>query len=667
MKLKTKITSTVILGLLISSLSTGISLSYSSDNVNNCGENTAIQHNKTTITEKRYVEKNNISVKDNYSDCNVELKNSIISDKDSKSYTSKKTKNNIVDNIEDNSISNVNTKNDTVSNNDSISSSNMKTKNYIVTEIDANHSNSVKTENNTISNNESRYSSDKKTKNNTVTDSSNDINTDNNIVPSIESDSSNDISAKDSVSNDNNSSIANNIESNNNTVEKKNNFEKYIAFNKGYLEYDPTKTPSYYLKNPLDYYMVNEKDKDKENRKEYIIYCLNYDKQPPKARDSIYSPYTYYGNFLRRNFSKTDIEKYVENKNNRKNIKNELAKIILAGYGHDKLNIQKRSNMGDEDFRTITQVAIWMATSDPEDYDNVKSSISTSNLHLKAMYDYFMEEKEDIKVDENFNVVFYQYLGNDKYEKGDNLQNFIGVEILKKEIKIPLIPLVPAKPIIPQAPVTPQVPEIPEIPQTPVKPEIPQTPVKPEIPQTPVKPEKPQTPVKPEIPQIPVKPEIPQTPVKPEKPQTPVKPEKPQTPVKPEIPQIPVKPEKPQTPVKPEIPQKPKTTVKTEKPQTTKDPMTPENIIPTEEYKFKTVDLHSNQKIEKDERLKNEKIKDKKIDDKYSREKYKKISHKLNRKKLPKTGIESFNISNILLAIGGLFTLNNIKSFRKKK
>jgi TQXA domain-containing protein len=188
-------------------------------------------------------------------------------------------------------------------------------------------------------------------------------------------------------------------------------------------------------------FLSNYKYGDDRTADAEIAYCFNYTAHAPDSREwggfnvsgknaaaglannNDSNDYTYFNVYEKlENASNTEFNQLATNTNDTAlaeegiDLRTKVLSIALNGYPHDYSSIQKNSGLGNEDFRILTQFAIWHFT-DSQEYQ-------FSNAVYQEVYDALIASNETDVLDQVSFINLYKDIGvtdgENDYEVGSS-------------------------------------------------------------------------------------------------------------------------------------------------------------------------------------------------------------------------------------------------------
>lgn len=181
------------------------------------------------------------------------------------------------------------------------------------------------------------------------------------------------------------------------------------------------------IKSSIDRYdLIYVYPKGDSNNKT-VVYCFNAKKQLPPKEDSVINKNLEY-------FAEYGTGKLFEEKASREVLKGEdlkeaVLKVIYNGYPHNKVGLQEKYGLSDNEFRRATQQAIWYFT----DSGGVVNNRYEGSLNEKRAYEILIGKGLDI--DESLkkapsNMTLYLYTPYENKSKSEYYQNLLSTRFI---------------------------------------------------------------------------------------------------------------------------------------------------------------------------------------------------------------------------------------------
>ena len=181
------------------------------------------------------------------------------------------------------------------------------------------------------------------------------------------------------------------------------------------------------IKSSIDRYdLIYVYPKGDSNNKT-VVYCFNAKKQLPPEEDSVINKKLEY-------FAEYGTGKLFEEKASREVLKGEdlkeaVLKAIYNGYPHNKVGLQEKYGLSDNEFRRATQQAIWYFT----DSGGVVNNRYEGSLNEKRAYEILIGKGLDI--DESLkkapsNMTLYLYTPYENKSKSEYYQNLLSTRFI---------------------------------------------------------------------------------------------------------------------------------------------------------------------------------------------------------------------------------------------
>lgn len=208
--------------------------------------------------------------------------------------------------------------------------------------------------------------------------------------------------------------------------------EETTVFENIYWAYNEEVVPDDLQKNGRSYVMVQGGTSFAEGKKE-VVYCINAEREAPqpgiRTEEGVErKPIVFY---QPRNFTKEDLDAYTKLQD-KHFIRERLAKAILAGYPYNNLGIQ--NELSDYEFRNVTQDAIFYLITLKTEYGQF--SDFKNKEKMQSAFKTLVDEGNEVKIPADFNLILYEYKGEEIYNGRTRFQNFLGTEILKQPLEM---------------------------------------------------------------------------------------------------------------------------------------------------------------------------------------------------------------------------------------